>query len=360
MCFCCVFIKQNIFLLKISNYLDCILCIVIIKEFFKMLLDKLIYKIENNTQILPLLANINCGIDKNALTRTHFNAIAKIINKKVSLEVIKNPDLIETFLIIGKQHLEMQLLKLRLNTVTGFINYLKNLGDYRIYNWISGKTLQSYWQGGSAKYIKINVLLVFLEIPFKDWKNWLLEKPNLTNIPEINNQKSSLTIVKRYFLGNYFLYYPKTDDSKNYIKTPFIIEENNRGEVVVQSISEGHRYVGEVTGIRDGCLYINCQNIDFEEVEQYVFNVGLETKPEVLFGVSNTVSVKNRLAVALKNVLVKQKSAEANFNAIAEIEIGANQILTPGSEEAIIINYLKNAGNAIIVTQACCNLGDMG
>ena len=36
--------------------------------------------------------------------------------------------------------------------------------------------------------------------------------------------------------------------------------------------------------------------------------IGLETKPEVLFGVSTTVSVKERLGVALKNILVKQKS----------------------------------------------------
>lgn len=325
-----------------------------------MLSGKLIHKIESCSEILAALSPKIDFLDKNALTRTHFNAIAKVINLKITLEVLKNTNLVETYLIIGKQNLEMQLLKLRLNSVAAFINYLKNLGEYRVYNWISGKTLQSYWHGGDAKYVKLNVLLVFLEIPFKDWKNWQTEKSYQNTNTEISEQKTSLTIVKKYFLGNYFLYYPKTDDSKNYIKTPFIIEENNRGEVVVQSISEGHKYLGEVTGIRDGCLYINCQNIDFEEIEQYVFNVGLETKPEVLFGVSNTVSVKNRLAVALKNVLVKQKSAEANFNTIDEIEIGANQILTDGSEEALIINYLKNAGNPIIVTQACCNLSDLG
>ncbi|TAH02808.1 MAG: hypothetical protein EAZ15_04485 [Sphingobacteriales bacterium] len=325
-----------------------------------MLSGKLIHKIESCSEILTALSYKIDFADKSALTRTHFNAIAKVINLKITLEVLKNTNLVETYLIIGKQNLEMQLLKLRLNSVAAFINYLKNLGEYRVYNWISGKTLQSYWQGGDAKYVKLNVLLVFLEIPFKDWKNWQTEKSYQNTNPEISEQKTSLTIVKKYFLGNYFLYYPKTDDSKNYIKTPFIIEENNRGEVVVQSISEGHKYLGEVTGIRDGCLYINCQNIDFEEIEQYVFNVGLETKPEVLFGVSNTVSVKNRLAVALKNVLVKQKSAEANFNTIDEIEIGSNQILETGTEEYLIINYLKNAGNPIIVTQACCNLADLG
>jgi len=325
-----------------------------------MLLDKLIHKIENSQELVEVFRLNNNEFDKTTLTRTYFNTIAIVINKKVTELVIKNTDLVESYLIIGRQNLEMQLLKLRLNSVSGFINYLKNLGEYRVYNWISGKTLQSYWHGGEAKYIKLNVLLVFLEIPFKDWKNWKTDNTHQNQYSEIEILKTNLTIVKKYFVGNYFLYYPKTDDSKNFIKTPFIIQENNKGEVVVQSVSEGHKYLGEVTGIRDGCMYINCQNIDFEEVEQYIFNVGLETKPEVLFGVSNTVSVKNRLAVALKNVLVKQKSVQANFNTIEEIEIGVNQVLAEGSEEALIINYLKNAGNAIIVTQACCNLDDIG
>lgn len=324
-----------------------------------MVINKLISRIEKNAEINPLIAQRDGLIDKTVLTRTNFNRISKIINKKITLEVIKNPALVEDFLIIGKQHLEMQMLKLRLSSIAGFINYLKNLNEYKIYNWISGKTLQSYWQGGTAKYIKLNVLLVFLEIPYKNWKNFFFEKPQFNINKQQTNVTPSIAIVKKYYLGNYFLYYPKTDDSKNYIKTPFIIEENERGEVVVKSVSEGHKYLGEVTGIRDGCMYIYCQNVDFEEIEQYIFNVGLETKPEVLFGVSNTVSVKNRLAVGLKNVLVKQKSAYANFSTIKEVEILANQKLQTGSEDEIIINYLKQTGNPIIVTPACCNLSDL-
>ena len=324
-----------------------------------MLSSKIISKIENCYEILEVLSKNTHSNNGKLKTRTHFNSIAKIINRKVSNEVLKNPNLIETYLIIGKQNLEMQMLKLRIHTTTGFTTYLRNLGDYRVYNWISGKTLQSYWLGGDAKHIKLNVLLVFLEIPFREWKNWLSEPAFLDAHTDLGLQKNNLNIVRKYFLGDYFLYYPKTDNSKTYIKTPFIIEGNVKGDVVVKSVSEGHRYVGEVIGIRDGCLYINCQNIDFEEVEQYIFNVGLETKPEVLFGVSNTVSVKNRLAVALKNVLVKQKSTDANFYNIEEQEIAENQILKAGTEEAIIINYLKSKGNPIILTEACCNINDL-
>ena len=114
-----------------------------------------------------------------------------------------------------------------------------------------------------------------------------------------------------------------------------------------------------MTGIRDGCLYINCQNLDFEEREQYVFNIGLETKPEVLFGVSTTVSVKNRQAVALKNILVKQKSNIPSFEAIEETEIPYSIKYTEKTEEAVIVNYLKKAEDNIITTPSCCNLDSM-
>jgi hypothetical protein len=155
------------------------------------------------------------------------------------------------------------------------------------------------------------------------------------------------------------LYYQKTDGSKNIIKTPFILKEQENGQIVVKSISEGHRYSGKVMGIRDGCLYINCQNLDFEEIEQYIFNIGLETKPQVLFGVSNTVSVKNRQAVALKNILVKQHTNDPGFENIQEAEIPLTKKYISQTEEAVIMNYLKQSTNNVITTQHCCNLNDL-
>lgn len=302
-------------------------------------------------------------------TRTQFNLVARVINKQISLEVQANPDLVEMGLIIGRQQINNQLETLRCQNVYDFIKYLGNMGEYRVYNWISGKTLQSYWNGGEAKYIKVNALLVFLQVPFNNWDAWQKEtgkststyRHNLAKAPVagLSLSKSSISVIKSYFLGNYFLYYQKTDGSKNVIKTPFVLKEHESGQVIVKSVSEGHRYSGKVVGIRDGCLYINCQNLDFEEMEQYIFNLGLETKPEVLFGVSNTVSVKNRQAVALKNILVKQKNNHPDFENIPEAEIPFNKHYETNTEEAIIVNYLKQSANNIITTFTCCNLNDV-
>jgi hypothetical protein len=299
-------------------------------------------------------------------TRTQFNLVARIVNKKITKEVLGNPDLVEMNLIIGKQHLEKQLFALKCQTIFDFIRFLGNLGEYRVYNWISGKTLQSYWNEGEAKYIKINALLVFLEIPFADWNAWQKESGRAVEPYAVSlgrNQfsgsgfgKSSLMLIKSYYLGNYFLYYQKTDGSKNIIKTPFVLKESESGQIIVKSVSEGHRYFGKVMGIRDGCLYINCQNLDFEEMEQYVFNIGLETKPQVLFGVSNTVSVKNRQAVALKNILVKQSQNDPSFDNIPETEIPFSNKYNAQSEESVVVHYLAHSGNNIIVTPSCCNL----
>jgi hypothetical protein len=221
-------------------------------------------------------------------TRTQFNLVARVINKQISKEVIANPDLVEMGLIIGRQQLNSHMETLRCHNVYDFIKYLGNMGEYRVFNWISGKTLQSYWNGGEAKYVKVNALLVFLQVPFNNWDAWQKEtgkstspyRHNLAKAPlgGTGLSKTSISVIKSYFLGNYFLYYQKTDGSKNVIKTPFILKENESGQVIVRSVSEGHRYSGKVIGIRDGCLYINCQNLDFEEMEQYVFNLGLETK----------------------------------------------------------------------------------
>jgi len=302
-------------------------------------------------------------------TRTHFNLIARIINKNISKEILGNEELVELHLIIGKQQLDRELALLRLNSVHDFVSHIANFREYRVFNWVSGKTLQSYWNGGEAKYVKINALLVFLQVPFMEWESWQKDQPKRTDkyktslsrlpLSAMGFSKSSLAIIKNYYLGNYFLYYQKTDGSANIIKTPFILKEQDNGQVAVKSVSEGHRYSGKVAGIREGCLYINCQNLDFDEIEQYIFNIGLETKPQVLFGVSNTVSVKNRQAVALKNILVKQLTNDPGFDNIQEVEIPFTKRYTTMTEEAAIVNYLKHAGNNIIITPSCCNLKEL-
>ena len=331
--------------------------------------EKIKKAIEGHPAVIAALKSKSREYNWGRFTRTQFNLVARVINKQVSREAVVNTDLVEMHLIIGKQQLEKQLYSKQFHHVYDFTRYLGGLRDYQVFNWISGKTLQSYWHGGEAKYIKINALLVFLQVPFVEWDDWQKERGrqvedyghSLSRVPVMGmgGSKSSLSIVKTYYLGNYFLYYQKTDGSKHIIKTPFILREVENGQVVVKSVSEGHRYSGKVMGIRDGCLYINCQNLDFEEMEQYVFNIGLETKPQVLFGVSNTVSVKNRRAVALKNILVKQSGNDPGFDNIQETEVPFTRKYAAMTEEAMVVNYLKQASNNIIITPSCCNLADL-
>ena len=327
-------------------------------------------KIKNAIEGHEALTEINTPKKKqwSDFTRTQFNQIARIINRKISREVLINSDLIEMYLIIGKQKLEKDMLILRCNTLFDFLKYLGNLGEHKVFNWVSGKTLQSYWNGGAAKYIKINSLLCFLKVPFSSWDIWLKEIGHHTEAyaEGLNRlasttvlSRTSMAIIKTYYTGNYYLYYQKTDGSRNIIKTPFVIQEQENGQVIIKSVSEGHRYKGKVSGIRDGCLYITNQNLDFDEMEQYVFNIGLETKPEVLFGVSTTVSVKNRQAVALKNILVKQKNNDPAFENIDEIQIPFNRKYSNENEEAIIVNYLRRFSENIIIAPGCCSLNEM-
>lgn len=325
--------------------------------------------IEKAPLILSMLKVKGRDPDWRNFTRTQFNLAARIINRQVTKEVLANPELIETNLVIGRHQVESSFRMLKCESVYDFSRYLAGLGEYRVFNWISGKTLQSYWNEGEAKYIKLNVLLVFLGVPFAEWDAWLKEtgrsiEPyalSLSRQPITANSgsRASLAIVRTYYLGNYFLYYQKTDGTKNIIKTPFILREAENGQITVRSVSEGHRYSGKVIGIRDGCLYINCQNLDFEEMEQYVFNIGLETKPAVLFGVSNTVSVKSRRAVALKNILVKQKTIDPSFDNIQETEIPFARKYPMQSEEAIVVGFLKSQTNNIILTPSCCSLEEL-
>ncbi len=333
-----------------------------------LLSNRIRHAIEEHPQIKKIITATIKGDHWAEYSRTHFDMVASVINKEITKEVIANPDLIKHHLVIGKLKIEKDILNFQSKSAEGLVQQLARRSEYNIYNWVSGKTLHSYWNNGNAKIVKVNVLLAFLKIPFNSWASWQqdVESPPANGAAMAffpfktqDASHSSFSILKRYYTGNYYLYYQKTDGSNHVIKTPFVIREEKNGELLVHSISEGHRYTGKVMGLRDGCLYINCQNLDFDEMEQYVFNIGLETNPEVLFGVSTTVSVKERLAVALKNVLVKQKTLKKNFETEPEIEIPFTKIYNSKTEEAIIVDYLKKSATNIIKTSSCCNLSDM-
>lgn len=322
--------------------------------------------IENAAELEGYIKSAALSGKWESLTRTRFNQIAFIINKKVTQLLIEDPDILESGLIIGYGKLEELLRKEGFASAIELTRYLGKRTNYRPMNWISGKTLQSYWQGAEAKNMKVNVLMLFLGVEYAQWDEWFNEAaPKPTSPPEkygpgnLITQRSGLAVIRKYYLGQYYLYYQKTDNSKTIIKTPFIIRENAAGNIIVQSVSEGHRYLGKVLGIRDGCLYITCQNLDFEEIEQYIFNIGLETKPEILFGVSNTVSVKSRLAVALKNVLVKQKTTHTRFEQEDETEISFLKSYPSETEESLVVEYLKKSSGNVIITANCCSLDDL-
>ncbi len=321
--------------------------------------------IQHSNLIENYIKSNGLGNRLESYTRTQFNQIANLINKRITEIVIENPDLLESGILIGLPKLDQILLKQGFKSTLDFTKYLSNRFQYRTICWISGKTLQSYWHGEKAKNMKLNVLLLYLGIDMAKWDQWRLDHdilPATKSIPDSTLDFfpiTSLKIIRNYYLGNYYLYYQKTDHSENIIKTPFIIRENENGNIIVKSVSEGHRYLGKVLGIRDGCVYINCQNLDFEEMEQYIFNIGLETKPEVLFGVSNTVSVKSRVAVGLKNVLVKQKTEKSNFEEEPEIEIPFKKVYHKDNEESLIVKYLKHSQNNIIISHNCCSLEDL-
>jgi hypothetical protein len=162
-------------------------------------------------------------------------------------------------------------------------------------------------------------------------------------------------LLRNYYLGSYYLYYQKSDSSDALVKAPFTIGMDERGQIFAETLTEGHPYKSGLIEIRDGILYIHCENQLFDEKENHIFNVGNETNPEVLFGISNTISVKTKLAIGIRNVLVKQQE---NFS---EESFTEKEILfsVPGkinSEEAVVLKYFNEQATNLINSHYCCSL----
>ncbi len=338
-----------------------------------MMKQKIFNAIESDEKIRMILEHRTNITDWKNFTRTHFNIIAKEINKIVSAKVNDNPIYISDFLLLGKDKVENLAFEYSIKNPIEIVDYLDLSSSSKPFNWISGKTLERYWtiEGVKPKDLKLNVLLTYLGIAINDWDEWKYYSSSKTyELKE--SQKSNFFSegqiivspkdriffknIKKYYLGSYYLYYIKTDN-KRIVKTPFIIKLVD-DIIVIESTSEGHRYKSTVIKNMLKSLYVVNTNLDWEQEEEvYLFNIGLETNPEVIFGVSITLTSKSGIPVAIKNVLIKQ-STDVNYldqETETEISFSSKEI---NEEEATIVTYFKKVNAQILFAEYCCTFDE--
>ena len=310
--------------------------------------------IEASPELNEQLLAAGMGLDWKKFNRTVFEFLARRINKKVTQAATLQPLLVMERLIVGKDQFQKLTGNKPLGTDSAISDFLAS--QRRPISWISGKTLHSYWNKGKAKDTRLNVLLTYLDVPYLDWDDW--KNSTLAVGIGIKQSKSSRKnihqeLIKNYFLGSYFLYYQKSDNSRNLIKAPFIIGVTDRENLYAQTLTEGHPYHCSSLELRDGILYMHFENQLFDEKENHIFNVGNETNPEVLFGVSNTISVKKKLAIGIRNLLIKQKQpfTESNF---IEKEIPFDSIAKLSKEELTVLKFFVQQTANLINSQSCC------
>ncbi|MBV6647674.1 MAG: hypothetical protein KI790_19605, partial [Cyclobacteriaceae bacterium] len=313
-------------------------------------------EIENSPIILQTIDTKRLGFDWSIYTRTTFLKIAKKINQVVTEKVIHNPVLVEDYLLIGENVLESLFRKESFNTVEDFIYSLKKMPSHRTHNWISGKTLQSYWTGESdAKDKKLNVLLTFLGVEYDSWQDWKMA--TVQSQPPRAVENKTTRVLKKYYLGRYFRYYQKANETDAVIKVPFVIYEGQNGEVIAESKTVGHQYRSTSLMFEDGALYIQMKNLDWDEYAFHIYNVGIATSPKFLVGTSTSLNNKKE-AIAKKNILVKADN-EFDFGAIGAQEISYNSKVQLGAVDQKIVDYFKGASNNLIRTKLIHQIEDL-
>jgi hypothetical protein len=297
--------------------------------------------------------------DWTVLKRTLFERIARKINQTVTQRVLKKPYLIKDFLLIGQNEFENICYRHNISTTDKFIEILKTFNQQRPYSWISGKTLQAYWNMGNAKEKKLNVLLTFLDVSVDEWDEWKnpRQSPNTYDGQPPRHMNDSIYVLRKLFSGHYYRYFQKSDQSPVLVKAPFIIQEHDEQVVSARTKTLGHRYKSSYMVIRDGALYIECENMDWNEKESFIFNIGFESNPKVIVGVSNTLNRKSQ-AIALKNVLVRQ-SIPYDYKNEGVVEIPFDSLTDPDSIDFKLLSFFRNSRDNIITTSYCYSLEEL-
>lgn len=319
--------------------------------------------LEQDEQIKAYLDAGGYNGDWSGFTRVVFNGIARRINKKVTRKVIETPILINDQLLIGEDELRGLFFRKKFSSTEDFISHLKNLSPHNPHRWISGKSLQSYWNGGRAKDKKLNVLLTYLDVSFAEWEEWKLAKQPVGSAAPPADAPSpayqnSLELIRKYYLGDYFLYYQKTDGSPTIVKAPFRIRVHHSGTPFVETVTEGQHYRSNKVELRDGVLYLECENLEFNEKESHVFYLGNDTNPEVILGISSTISVKRKLPIGIRNVLVRQAQGFGK-EVPAEKEIPLDATNGINDEEKAVAAYLRRQPFNLMVADFPCSLAEL-
>lgn len=340
-----------------------------------MITTKVLNAIEAAEDINLLLSKRTAKSDWKTFTRTIFNLIAKHINQKVTKEVIQNPYLLNEHLLFGEHKFEILLSELKLDNNFELLEYIKDKEPGKPFNWVSGKTLQSYWSGGNPKELKINVLLVFLGIPITEWDDWkhgdlstgtfkndIESKKSPDSYFNFNNSKTVkghfLKCISNYYLGSYYLYYLKSDNQRKVVKAPYIIYEDEEGEIIFKTTNEGQRYVSYPAQKMANALCFMGKNLDWEEInEMHLINIGMETNPEVLFGVSITMSKYGGFPMALKNILIHQSKDIHFLDDVKEKEFYIDHP-AENEQDALVLNYFKKGEPQIMFAEFGCSLED--
>ncbi|MEJ2004657.1 MAG: hypothetical protein P8X57_06780 [Cyclobacteriaceae bacterium] len=294
------------------------------------------------------------GRDWRYFSRTAFESIARKINQHVNQQVLDQPSLVEEHLIIGQDEMESLFFRQKMESLQDFYNFIEHQNSIKPFNWICGKTLQSYWNGGNPKDKKYNVLLAFLEIPVEEWDEWKQPVSDSLSLPF---DRTNTNLLKRHYLGCYFRYYQRSDESKVIVKTPLIIREDTNSGVIVETKTVGHRYRSTYVAMRDGALYIDCENIDWNEKENHIYNIGFETNPEVIVGISNTLNSRKQ-AIALRNILVRQ-SEPFDYSSMEVVEIPYDSDLPEHGEEKRIIDFFRETSCNILRTTYMYSLDEL-
>ncbi len=320
-----------------------------------MIPAKIRQAVQNHPGLNEAIGRAGMETDWEKFNRTQFDFIAHHISKTVTQHALENPQLIDEKIIIGKDQFQRIAEDKKLKEAEDFLLWLSS--TKRSFHWISGKTLQSYWLNGQSKETKLNVLLIFLGIPQKFWDDWKIAAGPKSFLPNPANKirKGNQELIRKYFLGSYFLYYSKSDFSPALVKAPFTLTEGDQGNIMAETITEGHLYRSTLVELREGILYIHCENLVFNEKENHIFNVGNETSPEVLFGISNTISVKSKLAIGIRNVLVKQKK-KFTTETFSEKEISLVDASKLDAEESIVKAYFQQQETNLITSRHCCTM----
>lgn len=170
--------------------------------------------------------------------------------------------------------------------------------------------------------------------------NTLEKLRHLLEVRKTRKATKELEIIEKFYTGSYYLYGPAPESQGVILKTPCSISSSPEGELAFELWGRTYHFRSASMQLRKNLLYIEIENIWFDDRGMFVLSLPSSLYPEKISGIAVFIDANNR-PVGQRILLIKQQQNFEADHIPPSDQLRDNQENNLNSDDIWILDYFR-------------------